>query len=267
MTSAISDKDRALLLKARKGATAGFGTKDWETICKLLGLSFEVLKDKREIVGVDITTPEGAKCEIRKKSGYRVVTFYDLTPWLAARGYPLEVLASQLLGMETPEEEKIRKEYKARDWTNTGTCGVCEQNVKMRDDQRLVHHGYQRPGDGMIHGDCFGVGYQPHELSPDAAKDFLEKVLKPHAERLNKRLDDLLNGRVMQIQVNRIGLFVEPTYVGVGEVGWELALDREMSSVQRDLTYAEGDIAHFTKKVEAWRLDMLPEFKMKELYG
>lgn len=52
-----------------------------------------------------------------------------------------------------------------------GFCPVCEGNFKLHDG-KLVHHGYQRPGDGYIHGDCFSVKMEPHETSPKAAEGF-----------------------------------------------------------------------------------------------
>lgn len=54
-----------------------------------------------------------------------------------------------------------------------GTCVVCERKIRVRDNH-LVHHGYKRPGDGYIYGDCFGVGYEPHETSDDLAKKYLK---------------------------------------------------------------------------------------------
>lgn len=57
-----------------------------------------------------------------------------------------------------------------------GWCPVCERDIKVR-DEHLVHHGYLRPGDGVIHGDCFGVGYEPYELSTTCCEKFLELVL------------------------------------------------------------------------------------------
>ena len=56
-----------------------------------------------------------------------------------------------------------------------GTCIVCERHIKVR-DSLLVHHGFKRPGTGYIEGDCFGVGYKPHELSNELAKKYLELV-------------------------------------------------------------------------------------------
>lgn len=57
-----------------------------------------------------------------------------------------------------------------------GWCPVCERDIKVRDN-RLVHHGYQRPGHGYIVGDCFGVGYEPYELSATCCEEYLKLVL------------------------------------------------------------------------------------------
>lgn len=67
-----------------------------------------------------------------------------------------------------------------------GWCPVCERDIKVRDD-RLVHHGYQRPGVGYIVGDCFGVGYEPYELSTTCCEEFLKLVrnrVKMYADNL-----------------------------------------------------------------------------------
>ncbi len=43
-----------------------------------------------------------------------------------------------------------------------GFCAICERDIKLKDG-RLVHHGYKRPGDGFIHGDCLCVHEEPYE--------------------------------------------------------------------------------------------------------
>lgn len=52
-----------------------------------------------------------------------------------------------------------------------GTCPVCETRFKVRSGL-LVHHGYKRPGDGYIVGDCFAVGMLPHEVSSATASAY-----------------------------------------------------------------------------------------------
>lgn len=61
-----------------------------------------------------------------------------------------------------------------------GTCPVCNGRQKIRGGV-LVHHGYQRPGDGYIVGDCFAVKMAPHESSPDTAKAYLEHLQRAAA--------------------------------------------------------------------------------------
>lgn len=52
-----------------------------------------------------------------------------------------------------------------------GSCPVCEGEFKVRNGA-LVHHGFTRPGDGQIHGDCFAVGYEPYERSTKGCEDY-----------------------------------------------------------------------------------------------
>jgi hypothetical protein len=80
-----------------------------------------------------------------------------------------------------------------------GTCGACGRSIKVRNGT-LVHHGYERPGYGYIEGDCFGVHYEPHEVSPKCAQDFLT-VLSRNCESTKYSIDNLPNRT--QMMVNR----------------------------------------------------------------
>ncbi len=109
---------------------------------------------------------------------------YDLLDWLADTGVASRAAAA--LGMPTVADEKREREFKARDWSNTGTCPCCGMNVKMRDG-KLVLHGYRRPGDGSTHGQCFGVGYEPYERSTKGCEDY-KALLFRHMANLETRL-------------------------------------------------------------------------------
>jgi len=58
--------------------------------------------------------------------------------------------------------------------TTVGTCVVCEREIAVHGPrgEKLVHHGYRRPGHGYIVGDCFAVNLPPHELSVMAADEY-----------------------------------------------------------------------------------------------
>lgn len=261
-----------LLLKLRKGAYTGFGTSDWMLVFAVLGFGFEVVKEEREIVGAWLTLPNGEKLHVEKEPNYRHIVYYgledgsfrgDMVQWCASKGFLVKDLASKAMGVRTVEEDDKLREYKARDWTNTGTCGICNNNVKRAADGGLVLHGYQRPGDGYAHGQCFGKGYQPYELSPKACQDFipvLERELKGHkhyltclqageVEKLLKRAPSSLNAYVAQ-------------YVVKGEPDFPRYLESEVHTVEGRIRETESYITYFQKKVDGWKLDELPEVKV-----
>src|SRR4051812_32658676 len=52
----------------------------------------------------------------------------------------------------------------------SGTCQACfgafavKSTSGIESQLEMVHHGYKRPGNGYIVGDCWGVGKKPYEL-------------------------------------------------------------------------------------------------------
>lgn len=78
--------------------------------------------------------------------------------------------------------KKVTKNPKAE-------CQVCERQQCVDSRGVMVHHGYTRPGDGWIHGDCFGVGHKPYTATSalilwhDAVADLIG--------RTEDRLDNL----------------------------------------------------------------------------
>lgn len=72
--------------------------------------------------------------------------------------------------MELPENarpERVRRDVGELWEINTGTCGWCGKRQKLSGSSVMVLHGYKRPGDGWIQGECPGVGSLPYELSCD----------------------------------------------------------------------------------------------------
>ena len=62
----------------------------------------------------------------------------------------------------------------ARTIDHTGTCGCCNRNIKMNAGSQMWDHGYEIEGRGRgmhggygykVGGSCFGVGYEPIEVS------------------------------------------------------------------------------------------------------
>lgn len=72
----------------------------------------------------------------------------------------------------------------------SATCQICFREQQTR-AQRLVLHGYRRPGFGYIVGECWGVGYAPFEVSCERTKQYIEEVLRATLARWEANLQRL----------------------------------------------------------------------------
>jgi len=134
-----------------------------------------------------------------------------------------------------------------------GNCQLCEGDFKL-DGNGMVHHGYKRPGDGTIHGDCPGVCRKPYELSCDdikAVKPGYEHALAD-ARTYLVRLESGLVTRVAS--EDRRGTVTE--YIaGVSEFHvWTRALESKIWDVKYRIKDHERTIARFAERIAAWTL-------------
>jgi hypothetical protein len=114
----------------------------------------------------------------------------DTLRWLGKETNWLDQI-NKKLGMDAHEPAAPR----TRD--GTGTCPVCFQNIKAKPE--MVLHGYRRPGTGQVHGNCFGMGFLPFEVSVKGTKAYLDEKLEPQLKSLQTYLDQLKSGKVTQI--------------------------------------------------------------------
>ena len=263
----MNDAIRDLLLKLRKNATSAWGPKQYSEAYAAIGFQVQTEKTGRSISAVVFTAPNGAVHRVEKRPNYRVVVFYDLLPWTKAQGYDVVELASKALGMDTPDVEKALKDLYVRDLTNTGTCPVCEGNFKRDGRGGMVHHGYQRPGDGFIHGDCFAVGYQAWEISPEGAVDYVAQALRPHLDGAKAYLAKLQAGEITKFfkQVRTGGWNSPKTTVEVTRESdsyeFESMLKSAIYNAERDVAWTEREITRIETRIANWKPDVLPEVK------
>jgi hypothetical protein len=143
----------------------------------------------------------------------------------------------------------------AKTTRHIGMCAACTRQIKVRDG-RLVHHGYRRPGFGHIVGDCRGVHYPPHELSPKLAEELLDEEhrAKVSLERRIAGLPQLTELRVQKYDYRKREHYMV-TFVK-GEVDpheWRQEFQQYSHELQRALDRAEYEIARLTPMVEDWR--------------
>lgn len=252
----MNPRTEKTLLKLRKKA---YSTLSIKAICDaLIAMQYEVERSGRgRTASLSITSPDG---ETSRTFEGRVRD-YEVAAWLFQET-GADTHAAAVLGMPTVEEEKREREYKARDWTNTGTCPCCFANVKLRNGN-IVLHGYQRPGLGYTVGSCFGVGYEPYEVSTkgtEAAQAQFQRTLESLQGRLEKLTspdfsDPLYTTRGYGRHKHRVEVLkAESPY------DWESLRKSAVYSTERDIRHCTADISMMTAKIEAWK----PGMKMPE---
>lgn len=216
MTNTYTAEAAVLAAKFRKGATSSFKLKEYKAVLEPIGFKVEVTKkDGRAVLAVTFTAPDGETLVAAKTATSRSVLFYEATRFCNEHGAGEAVSAA--LGLPSLEEEQAEKQvYGVQyDLTNAGICPACFRVQKLDDNGGLVLHGYQRPGDGYIHGSCYGVGHKPLEVSVEGTKAYLEKLLVPCAERAAENLAVFKVSPPTSFRVNRARYGREPEFVTV----------------------------------------------------
>lgn len=139
-----------------------------------------------------------------------------------------------------------------------GTCPICDGTYKVRLGA-MVHHGFKRPGDGFIHGDCFAVGHPPYEVSCEVTKVYRSQIMA-RREGLVTTLAPFKTGTVYRFvttEVRRTGWetkLIEVEYViGVTDpYVFGRAHDYRMRDLEYRLRMHDAEIERLNRLVEAW---------------
>jgi len=145
-----------------------------------------------------------------------------------------------------------------------GSCQICEGDFKLRND-RMVHHGYKRPGNGYIVGDCPGVHEVPYEVSCELVKTVLEIVKSRLAED---------ESRLAKYVAREVAWFLAPEVrwsarspliyyvVGVTEPMRFLgAVEDRITDTKTNIYYGKREVERLTKRVENWTPKKVRESK------
>lgn len=145
---------------------------------------------------------------------------------------------------------------------HVGNCQFCELDHKVQGD-RLVHHGYKRPGHGYIYGDCDGVGQLPYELSRDLVVARLAATRRGLADT-HDYLGRLRAGRVTVIvndvtvwnrETRRYDLVPETSVAGVTDpVRWADKVGYRIQDTLSEIRVLERLVTHLEARVADWTL-------------
>ena len=135
-----------------------------------------------------------------------------------------------------------------------GHCAICMREQVVR-GERMVLHGYQRPGRGYIIGNCFGTGYKPYELGADACVEYIP-VLEAHKRHYQKLLAGLKGGKVNQFVQKKRNYRTgrdDDVVVNRGDPSFADMLTAEIKNTGDQISYIETDIAEMHKRVKNWK--------------
>lgn len=133
-----------------------------------------------------------------------------------------------------------------------GFCPVCEGHFKCQAERGryyLVHHGYKRPGEGYIIGDCFGVGREPHEVSPELAKDYRDALIV-QLGRLRESYDNLPQLTSLFFTNWRTN---RPEKITPEDPNWARRFDEHKSSLKFQIGETERAVKRTQRHVDTWK--------------
>lgn len=141
-----------------------------------------------------------------------------------------------------------------------GFCCVCAKDFKVRGN-KLVHHGYKRPGHGFIVGDCMGALETPHELSPELAKKYqgmirraIKSILKGAVEH-SVRTEITLTKREWDREAKK---WADNSYTITSEsCEWDFNFRRIERSIKQNYAAHNAELDRITELVDTWELKTL----------
>ena len=122
---------------------------------------------------------------------------------------------------------------------NTGTCAVCEMNVKLDKGQHIVAHGYTIRW-GFQSGNCHGVGFKPIEISSEGAISW-----KKHLERALEISLELVETLPVLIEAET-------------DLKKKRDLRQGLANNEATVRYAPRDIATLETRITNWEPKALP---------
>jgi len=141
----------------------------------------------------------------------------------------------------------------ARTLDHTGTCGCCNRNVKLRPEGTMWDHGYMIGGKGSKGyscfrvGSCFGVGYQPIEVSPEVWDAMLQH---------------------MHMRVAALPAAIDANNKWLAENPWTEENKKLVSAKQWNLREITGELKRLPREIKeltsrrnAWTARPLPQVK------
>ncbi len=145
--------------------------------------------------------------------------------------------------------------------THSGHCPVCFRVQKLERGDRMVFHGFRRPGDGATYGDCLGTGYPAYEVSDEGCREYrgVRLVTKQVAEDRFRFLSSPKLDKLSVLGKDKAGNTVTIT-VRPGDKQWSIILREETRLAEAQREGSVDEIKRMDALIKNWkRRDVLTE--------
>jgi hypothetical protein len=165
----------------------------------------------------------------------------ELSPLVDA----VEFLKSRLIKGRAPSTKPAVPANPDKD---VKTCPCCFRSIAVRGG-KMVHHGYERPGNGQLIGNCWGVAYAPLETSTEG----LEWLIGFHDNKLKEdkfRLQELPQATSISILVQYPKVKLE-TYTP-DHKDWKKAYDIRKGELEGDIRNRKFNLGVYRRHLQDW---------------
>jgi hypothetical protein len=129
-------------------------------------------------------------------------------------------------------------------------CQVCEGRFCVKNGL-LVKHGFKRPGDGFLHGECMGVGHAPFPSTTALVpyRAMISTLLSDRFARLNElssRVETVLLVRascLRPLEVKELAVGVTPAY------DWDVAISNAAFSAKKRVREFVAEVARVDARI------------------
>lgn len=145
-----------------------------------------------------------------------------------------------------------------------GECQICAHRQIVQKGN-LVLHGYERPGTGMTHGQCYGYGYAAYEVSCERLKWFVADVLQTELVSTQAQLDALpgratlpreealLGAQGLRQYDDRGHTLYHVVQVARGDLGFDRLEKSERAQLTARIDGLAREIGHQQGRIATWR--------------
>ena len=185
-----------------------------------------------------------------------------ITEWQPVRDAIKTIKPNVVMGRKPSDKPRLTPE---RTLDNTGTCShpMCSMNVKLRKGGKITDHGYRILWNSQ-QGNCFGVGYDPIEVSTeglvavlesceDGRKNLIRQITAleagPETLTINKKISFVYNAPYKDFTYEK------------GTPDYNTLLANRLRETKRNLEYCERDITMCQDRLDTWEAKPLPGAK------